>query len=204
MDISELSIPFISKEPLQHALDLYQSTGGQSHDLVLEFGVYSGRTLRTIASTLSTTTVYGFDGFKGLPETWRPGYEKGEFGEMQGMPPPNVPENASLVIGWFAETLPEFVKAHAGKKVGFLHVDCDIYSSTKTIFDELARGNMFRDGTLITFDEAFNYPGWEEHEMKAFYEFLEAHPEFDVEWLGMQEGEQPVSCRLVQSIKMKK
>lgn len=189
-----MSIPLISKEPLQHALDLYQSTG--PHDLVLEFGVYSGRTLRTIASKVAPTRVYGFDSFLGLPETWRPGYEKGEF--KLDHPPTTLPENASLVVGWFAETLPKFVKERAGYTVGFLHVDCDIYSSTKTIFDELGAANMFRDGTMITFDEAFNYPGWEDHEMKAFSEFLEAHPEYSVEWLGMQEGEQPVSCRLVE------
>lgn len=189
-------IPRISNQTsaLEHALDVVDLS---PQDLVLEFGVYSGRTLRLIANTLPNSSVYGFDSFEGLPERWRDGYEKGEF--KVDVLPNDIPQNAGLVVGWFQETLPKFVKEHAGKKVGFVHVDCDIYSSTKTIFDELAGGDMFRDGTVITFDEAFNYPGWEQHEMKAFSEFLEEHPEFTVEWLGMQEGGEPVACRLLRS-----
>jgi hypothetical protein len=29
------------------------------------------------------------------------------------------------------------------------------------------------EGTVIVFDEYFNYPGWENHEFKAFQEFVE-------------------------------
>jgi hypothetical protein len=29
-------------------------------------------------------------------------------------------------------------------------------------------------GTVIVFDEYFNYPGWQNHEHKAFLEFLDA------------------------------
>ncbi len=50
-----------------------------------------------------------------------------------------------------------------------MHVDCDIYSSTKTIFDLLA--SRIVAGTVIVFDEYFNYPGWRHHEYKAFQEF---------------------------------
>jgi hypothetical protein len=30
-------------------------------------------------------------------------------------------------------------------------------------------------GTVILFDEYLNYPGWQEHEFKAFAEYVERH-----------------------------
>ena len=59
-----------------------------------------------------------------------------------------------------------------------MHVDCDLYSSTKTVLDALA--GRIRAGTVIVFDEYHNFPGWREHEHKAFMEFCEAfHVDFE-------------------------
>jgi hypothetical protein len=133
--------------------------------LCLEFGVASGRTISHIAGL--TERVYGFDSFEGLPEDWRSGFVKGAFaGDL-----PPVPPNAVLIKGWFEKTLPEFLGKQQGP-VAFLHIDCDLYSSTKTIFDLLAP-RIVR-GTVIVFDEYFNYPGWQQHEHKAFEEFKSA------------------------------
>ena len=43
-------------------------------------------------------------------------------------------------------------------------------------------------GSIIVFNEYFNYPNWKEHEYKAFREFCEQH-EVDYEYLcwGMYE-----------------
>src|SRR3712207_9470534 len=54
--------------------------------------------------------------------------------------------------------------------VAFLHADCDLYSSTKCILGNL--GNRLVSGSIIVFDEYFNYPGWEQHEFRAFSEFV--------------------------------
>ncbi|HQT87848.1 MAG TPA: class I SAM-dependent methyltransferase [Acidiphilium sp.] len=132
--------------------------------LFLEFGVASGRTLRIIAET-HPGPVFGFDSFGGLPETWRPGFEVGAFAQA----PPATRENAALVIGLFGDSLPRFLADHAGP-VGFLHVDCDLYSSTATIFGFLRERIV--PGTVIVFDEFLNYPGWRLHEYKAFMEFI--------------------------------
>jgi predicted O-methyltransferase YrrM len=141
--------------------------------LFLEFGVASGRTISHIARSRSGP-VYGFDSFEGLPEDWRSGFSKGAF--AGNLPP--VPENVGLIKGWFNETLPAFLAANEGD-VAFLHVDCDLYSSTKCIFDLLAR--RIKSGTVIVFDEFWNYPSWQQHEIKAFDEFkaeyrMQAHP----------------------------
>jgi hypothetical protein len=56
--------------------------------------------------------------------------------------------------------------------VAFVHVDCDLYSSTKEILESL--GDRFRPGTMIVFDEYYNYPDWLWHEYKAWLEYAEA------------------------------
>jgi len=134
--------------------------------LVCEFGVYSGKSINHIAS-LTNQTVYGFDSFEGLPERWRDGFGKGHFKKTKL---PKVQPNVVLIKGWFDMTLPAFVKDH-NEFIGFLHIDCDLYSSTKTIFDLLE--HQIHPGCIIVFDDYFNYPGWEEGEYKAFHEFLE-------------------------------
>ena len=111
--------------------------------------------------------IYGFDSFEGLPDAWIPGFPKGYF-NMDGKLPPVAP-NVVLVKGWFDETLPPFVQQHP-EPVSYLHIDCDMYESTKTVFQNLAPRIV--PGTVIVFDELVNYPGYQDHELKAFYEFL--------------------------------
>jgi len=135
--------------------------------LVVEFGVASGASLRRLAG-LTPRQVHGFDSFGGLPEGWSGTKEKaGAFTQRGRLP--RVPANATLHPGWFNETLPGFVAANPGP-AAFIHVDCDIYSSTVTIFSALRE--RIGPGTVILFDEYFNYPGWRAHEYKAFQEFI--------------------------------
>jgi predicted O-methyltransferase YrrM len=136
--------------------------------LICEFGVYTGKSINYIASRVDTE-VYGFDSFEGLPERWRDGFDRGVF-KVDGLP--KVAENVVLIKGWFDKTLPEFAK-NQSKLVAFLHIDCDLYSSTKVVFDNL--GDKIKPGCVIVFDEYFNYPGWREGEIKAFHEFLEKY-----------------------------
>ncbi len=156
-------------DSVEHKLELISkaltATNPGEHELILEFGVSSGATLNYIAS-LTNRKVFGFDSFEGLPERWRDGYPSGSFAVSEK---PEVPENAELVEGWFEETLQPFLKEQAGT-VAFLHIDCDVYSSTKTIFNHL-KGRI-QPGSVIVFDEYFNYPGWQHGEYQAFQEFI--------------------------------
>lgn len=137
--------------------------------LYLEFGVFGGSTINYIASKV-TADVHGFDSFQGLPEFWRDGFDKGTFNRGDTLP--QVGKNVVLHKGWFNETIPPFVRDHP-QPISFLHVDCDLYSSTVTIFNDLAA--QIIPGTVIAFDEYFNYPGWQEGEFKAFQEFTGQH-----------------------------
>jgi len=148
--------------------------------LWLEFGVADGKTVNYI-SRFTKDVVYGFDSFEGLPEKWRDGYDKGAFSRNGNLP--HVSNNVRLIKGWFNETLPGFIKTH-NKKVSFIHMDADLYSFTKCIFDELK--DYLDTDCVIVFDELVNYPGFDGDtgELKAFYEFI---TENDVKytWIGM-------------------
>lgn len=146
---------------LEHALSLAPAKG-----MALEFGVYSGQTLKVIAEARDGRDVYGFDSFEGLPEDWRTGFPTGAF---QVDEIPDVP-GAELVVGWFDDVLPGFLAEHPGP-VGFLHVDSDLYSSARTVLDQV--GPRLVVGSVIVFDEYFNYPGWEQHEYRAWQEYVE-------------------------------
>lgn len=163
---------------LTHAIDL--ALGGPVHErhgdrtLFCEFGVHKGETITHVARVLvergASVPVHGFDSFEGLPDDWFLGRKAGRF-SLEGNAP-TVPGNVTLHKGWFKDTLPRFAARHAGP-AGFLHVDADLYSSTRTVLDVLHEHGRIVSGTVIVFDEYFNYPGWREHEYKAWNEFVQ-------------------------------
>lgn len=142
--------------------------------LYLEMGVCTGRTINFIAALAPTHKVYGFDSFEGLPDNWvrsDASVPEGTFAIVDKNWIPPVLHNVTLVKGRFRDTLPSFKKDFLqDKPIAFLHIDCDIYISTKEIFDAL--GDRIVAGTIIAFDELYNYPGAAEHEWKALQEFL--------------------------------
>lgn len=195
------TMPTLKVHPLDYALSLPRGDG-----LVLELGVYKGASITKIAKAMPNKCVFGFDSFEGLPESWeRPDmtFDKGAFSLEKTFPV--VPKNVQLIDGWFDKTLPKFAEDHKEESISFLHIDCDLYSSTKCAFDTL--GHMLQKGTLIVFDELLNYPTFEQHELKAFYEWVSS-TNFTVEWLGKMGPvdlnptkdngyfDQPVACRL--------
>jgi hypothetical protein len=83
---------------------------------------------------------------------------------------PEVPANVRLHPGWFERSLPEFLRAETGP-VRFVNVDCDLYSSTKTVLGLLAPRMV--TGSVIVFDEFIGYETWRDDEFKAFHEAVE-------------------------------
>jgi hypothetical protein len=140
----------------------------QGEGLNMEFGVFFGHSIRYLAS-LTEAPVHGFDSFEGIPEGWFNEEAAGAYSTAGDIPP--VPDNVHLHAGWFSDTLPPFVAEHPGP-VRLVNIDCDIYSSTQCIFEHL--GSQMGAGTILIFDEYGFYPGWQEHEHKAFMEFLES------------------------------
>jgi hypothetical protein len=153
------------RELMHHALSRVTVDG-----LYAEFGVNEGGTITYIAKQKPERTIHGFDSFEGLPEDWSGNAMAAGYFNRKGRLP-KVPSNVVLYPGWFDATAPKFAAEQKGP-MAFLHVDCDLYSSTVTIFSALA--DRIVPGTVIMFDEYFNYPNWKAHEHRAFTEFQAA------------------------------
>ncbi|MBC8460055.1 MAG: class I SAM-dependent methyltransferase [Deltaproteobacteria bacterium] len=156
--------------------------------LFLEFGVEEGSSINFISSTidkrierdiqqnrlavsedidsLKSKTIHGFDSFQGLPEDWG-ACKAGAYSTNGHLP--KVRSNVKLHVGLFKNTLPDFIKKNPGN-VSFMHIDSDLYSSARTVLFSLHE--RITKGTIIVFDEYFNYPGWRNNEFKAFQEFI--------------------------------
>ena len=173
------------------ALELLSASVSRSvpDGLYLEFGVFSGNTISHIAGQVNTT-VHGFDSFEGLAEDcgiW----DKGGFSTGHVLPP--VPDNVVLHKGWFDQTLKPFLRDNPGH-LSFVHVDCDTCQSAAYVLEALA-GRMV-PGTVIQFDEFFNYPGWQIGEYKAFTEFVARHA-LRYEFVGYVERANCMAVRVV-------
>lgn len=143
--------------------------------LYLELGVCEGTSLRMLRDLVPLEqTIYGFDSFEGLPEAWN----KNAAGAFKTSTRIRL-SNVKLVVGWFDDTVPNFTREHADEYISYMHIDCDLYSSTKTVL--LGLSKMIVPGTVIVFDEFFGYGGWQDHEYKAFMEFIsETGRDFEV------------------------
>jgi len=173
------NIPNVNKYPLTYVFEKLKLKH-KPNTLWLEFGVASGKTINYI-SKFTKDKVYGFDSFEGLPEKWRDGFDKGAFSRNGNLP--KVNSNVELIKGWFNETLPDFIEQH-NKKISFIHMDADLYSSTKYILNIVK--DYIDNDCVIIFDELVNYPGFDgdKGELKAFYEFITENV-VDYEWIGM-------------------
>lgn len=172
--ISQMPIaePFETKKALyRYVMDRIPPVG-----LLLEFGVHNGDSINTLAS-MTEREIHGFDSFVGLPDDgiipkkndgglkWYAG-KLDRKGEM-----PEVRPNVRLYKGWFSDTLPAFYRENNGP-AALLHIDSDIYSSAKFVLD--ASRDRIVEGTVILFDEYFNYEGWHRNEHRALSEFCAA------------------------------
>lgn len=138
---------------------------------ILEFGVFKGKTVKQLRKTLDDYwLIYGFDSFIGLPEDWE-GTDQTQNSFSRNGEIPDIPR-VKFLKGWFTETIPVYL--HEGEPIALLHVDCDLYSSTKTVLEQL--NHLIVPSTVIVFDEWYynhlDIPENRQHEQKAFYEWV--------------------------------
>jgi O-methyltransferase len=196
----------IYRETFLRALE-YVAIAGIPGDVV-EFGVLGGYTARIICETMrdlfSFRGLHLFDSFEGLPEYTSPidadSYDVAgrnlwadrmrfpdSFVETQLGVPIDVHFHASLsdVIG------PERIAVHRGffsevlskplpLKAALIHVDCDLYQSTKEVFERLFEMDALQDGSVVLFDD-FNCfkASPDAGERRAFREFLGRQTRFE-------------------------
>jgi hypothetical protein len=139
----------------------------------LEFGVGDGTSLNWLRQHRFT---YGFDSFLGLPEAWRGEYPKGSFAiDTYRLEEIVKWDSVAIVSGLFEDSLPAWIDIQQpyldGEGIALIHIDCDLYSSTKFVLDTLRP--WIKSGTIIVFDEFWNYPGWDHPKLGEFAAFHE-------------------------------
>ena len=172
---------------------------------ICEFGVYTGRSLALLSyfnveyyrkeNTFNSKNeikrrILGFDSFEGLPDTeghsrWETGLFKKNHSQHPTIPQNEIvtPESIlnffkvmdlttpTIIKGYYDAVSPDF-----GDSVALVHIDCDLYTSTLQALN-LVKSKL-KTGTLILFDDWFNYKGGLNcGEQKAFKQFLNENPE---------------------------
>ncbi len=131
--------------------------------------------------------LFGFDAFEGLPAgseneddgVWKKGFYTCSFEQTkQCLLKRDVnPEEITWVKGWYEDTLNEETKQKFQlKNIGIVFVDCDTYSSSKTVLNFLKP--LLNQPVIICFDDwklnDLDIRGMGEYQ--SFNEFLESNP----------------------------
>jgi len=149
-------------------------------NIILEFGVWTGSSYTWFDKHFSGS-VFGFDSFDGLPEEWAGTSMPTEKFVLGGKIPKCLMEYSDqglIKAGWFSETLPKFLNEHPDEEISLIHMDADLYSSTKYVLETLISSNKLTPGTIILFDNYFGYPGWKLNEHKVVEELLKDRFEY--------------------------
>ncbi len=150
--------------------------------LLLEFGVFGGRSINYAADQLiknnDPRTIYGFDSFEGLSEDWS-GTNKTSKSFTSSGKLPEVRQNVQLTKGWVEDTFLPFLDKieEQNRKMAYVHFDMDVYTPTKFVLE-----NIFQylvPGTIINFDELLGFPGWKEGEYKVMQECLDGKCKYE-------------------------
>lgn len=170
---------------------------------IYEFGTYHGYTARHLAVAMTANDrspaarLHLFDTFSGFPELTstvdqksyeiQAGWEAGGCAAAPGaadrvrqmltmlLPP----ERFTINVGGFADTLTPMT---AHRPAALIHVDCDLYESTKIVFDRMLDFGAIQDGTVLVFDD-FNCAraNPEFGERRAMHEVFDDNPRFSCE-----------------------
>ena len=154
----------------------------------LEFGVWKGHSINFFSKY--TNKIYGFDSFEGLREDWFGTLApKGTFNLYKKLP--KVRNNVILIKGWVQDTLDLFLDKHK-PEINFVHLDLDTYESTKFTLEKIKP--YLTKKSIITFDQLYNYPGWEMGEYKALKEIFN---ENEYEYIAFCSNNEQVAIRII-------
>ena len=112
---------------------------------------------------------FAFDSFQGLPKLEgidkqtsdfaRGKYTYAERNFRNNLIKADVALDKVIIVpGWFNETCTEeTINKYAMKKASIIHVDCDLYTSAKTVLEFIEP--LLTDGTVIIFDDWYTFRG---------------------------------------------
>lgn len=156
----------------------------------LEFGVYRGKSFVLALNTRKKLNIkemkfFAFDSFTGLHESEGDVFHKFQFANSKknfmnllsklGF----TFEDIEIVEGLYSESL----KKKINIKAAVVHIDCDLYSSTKDVLEFISP--LLSHGSIIIFDDWYSFSNKEDQsnygEQKAFYEWPLRHKFKDFE-----------------------
>lgn len=162
----------------------------------LEFGVFNGNSIGSMNLTSKKvgikTRLFGFDAFEGLPDgsenedegVWKKGFYACSYEQMRGcLSKRNVnPDEITWIKGWYNETLnEELLNKYNFNNLGIVFIDCDTYSSSKTVLEFIAP--LIKGPLIICLDDwklnDLDVKGMGEY--KSFNEFVEGNPHLKIE-----------------------
>lgn len=152
--------------------EYFSNTGNLQGD-ILEFGTYRGLTAHVIANLMKSYPIRNhlwlYDSFTGFPEFEKANdkecylskdgvWVKGALKLPEGFDKlieesliDIIPRRAfTIVKGFFEDTMD---KVLTKKKAVLVHLDCDLYSSTKFVLDKLIEKDVLQDGTILYCDD---------------------------------------------------
>jgi len=156
-----------------------------------EFGVFNGASLSSAYMTFkamgqNSSRFFGFDAFQGLPagseneddDVWKKGFYACSFDQMQEcLRRKNInSDDITWVQGWYDQTLnQETMNKHQIQKLGIAFIDCDTYSSSKSVLNFIRP--LITEPVILCFDDwklnDLDIKGIGEY--KSFNEFLGAN-----------------------------
>ena len=166
-----MNIPNIKMRPILYIFDVLKIKH-KENTLWLDFGVKCGGNANYI-SIKTDDKMYGFYNNNGFPEKW----------ENDNYVFTKIKDDLIVSNGPYNETVKNFITTQ-NKKISFIHIDCDYYSSTKYVLNTIK--NYIDNDCIIIFDELVNYPGFDgpNGELKALYEFITEN-NINYKWIGM-------------------
>ena len=154
--------------------------------VVFEFGVYIGSYLEIFVEQNIYAQYFGFDSFEGLPKEQEdvpigPRYHReGGYNAVVDLGV-NTPEeamdllynkhgdkgcNITLIKKWYSDLTSGDVVTYNIPKAHCIHVDVDLYISTKQMWKFLIENNLLEEGCIITYDDLYT----DEHLQTLFNE----------------------------------
>ena len=153
--------------------------------------LHSAEFRRSVRRLWEGMRFFAFDSFEGLPELTGPDRDTSDFAAGKfACSPEAFSERVSrhgvdlskvvTVPGWFADTCcEETIRRHGMRAAAFVHIDCDLYESTRTVLKFIEP--LLVDGTILIFDDWYSFKGNPAlGEQRAFYEWAptQAHLTF--------------------------
>ena len=180
----------------------------------LEFGVFRGRSFilaTQLASKYSMDQMrfFAFDSFAGLPHSEGETFDTGNYACSEALFKKMLykagvnAETTRVIKGFYSDSLTDVVrKQHDLVKASIVHIDCDLYSSTKCVLNFIEE--LVDEGTVLIFDDWYSFRDEDLDNMgerKAFREwslydqFEEFHelPPSSKSFIMRQSGAKPAS-----------